>query len=223
MLLLVKVEKTITEFDRDWRFIDEFQNPAEDPYLEWIREDLYADIHLELRKEMDVFMRLEYEELKKALCKDQKKKYRKPRPERKPRQKRRKRKKMTKTLKELDPQEYDKFVNDGVICSYPKCSLDDYIGDINMSAYELRNFYGKDPMHCMGDVRYVLRSWCLGMGPLHMKKARSLCIAGPPGCGKKFIAYSLCKEMGNKRMERIRLKKCIIRIKILSQMPLCLI
>lgn len=195
---IVKLEKTMTEFDRDWRFIDEFQNPSEVPYVEWIREDLYADIHVELRKEVDIFMRLEYEELQKALCKDRKKKYKPPKPERSRRQRRgqRRRRGATKIPKELDQQAYDKLIDDGVICSYPNCRLDDYIGDINMSAYELRNFYGKDPMHCMGDVKYVLRSWCLGMGPLHMKKARSMCIAGPPGCGKKFIAYSLCKEMG---------------------------
>lgn len=34
-----------------------------------------------------------------------------------------------------------------------------------------------------------------GMGPLELPKVKSLCIAGPPNCGKKFLVEALCTEM----------------------------
>lgn len=51
-------------------------------------------------------------------------------------------------------------------------------------------------MHCMGEVKGILRSWILGMGPLNMQKPRSICIAGPPGSGKRFLAKALATDMG---------------------------
>lgn len=193
----------MADFDHEWRFIEELDNPQEKPYLEWIKEEKYAEAHVELRKVVDELMRLEYELLKKAWCRDERKKYKAPR-ERKPRNARarkggRRGKKVTEPI-EFTQDLYDKLSDEGVICSYPNCRLDDYIGDIHMAAYELRNFFEKDPSHCMGEVKNILRTWCLGMGALNVKKARSICIAGPPGCGKKLLAYALCKEMGNTKV-----------------------
>lgn len=185
------------DFDRDWIFVDEYENPKENPYLEWVKDEKYAEVHVELRKVVDELMRLEYEQLRQAWCKDKKKKYKPTREKKKKERKRRGRRAKAKpTPIEFTQELYDKLKADGVICSYPKCRLEEYIGDINMSAYELRNFYEKNPAPSMGDVKYILRTWCLGMGSLNIKKVRSICIAGPPGCGKKFMAYALCKEMG---------------------------
>lgn len=48
----------------------------------------------------------------------------------------------------------------------------------------------------MGEVIDILRSWTLGMGPLNITKPKSICIAGPPGCGKKFIVNALATDIG---------------------------
>lgn len=47
-----------------------------------------------------------------------------------------------------------------------------------------------------GDIRNLLRSLVLGMGPIgELPKVRSLCIVGPPKCGKKVLVDALCTEM----------------------------
>ncbi len=34
------------------------------------------------------------------------------------------------------------------------------------------------------------------MGDINVGKVRSICIAGPPGCGKKLLAHGLIRELG---------------------------
>lgn len=34
------------------------------------------------------------------------------------------------------------------------------------------------------------------MGPLNVEKAKSICLLGPPGCGKKHIVYAVAAEIG---------------------------
>lgn len=53
----------------------------------------------------------------------------------------------------------------------------------------------KNPAPHYGDVKNILRSLVLGMGPLELPKVKSLCIAGPPKCGKKLLVDALCTEM----------------------------
>lgn len=48
----------------------------------------------------------------------------------------------------------------------------------------------------MGEVKDVLRHYILGMGDIQFKHPKSLCIAGPPGCGKKFMIDALINDMG---------------------------
>lgn len=81
-----------------------------------------------------------------------------------------------------------------VIRKYPRRSLDDFIGDQNFAAHDLRKA-NKNPSPSYGDVRNILRPLLFGMGPLELPKVKSLCIAGPPRCGKKFIVEALCTDM----------------------------
>lgn len=141
---LVNLDKTMDEYEKEWRFIDELGNLHENPYMDWITEDKFVELHKEVRLEADKLMRLEYELLRMALAQDQKTKYkapRKPKDKKKKGKRKKKKKKVVdvtgdKTLAEL----YDEMTESGLICSYPKNRLEDYIGDLNFCAYELRNF-----------------------------------------------------------------------------------
>lgn len=48
----------------------------------------------------------------------------------------------------------------------------------------------------MGEVKDVLRHYILGMGDIQFKHPKSMCIFGPPGCGKKYMVDALANEMG---------------------------
>lgn len=142
---IVKLDEEFNTQQRDWRFIDEFANIKSDPYQDWIDEDKYAELHVELRAVVDDLMRVEYELLRMAWSKDNKKKYKAPKAP-----KERKKGKGTKKGKKpekLDFGErdmesvYDTFLESGVISHYPERRMDDYIGDRNYCAYEMRNYY----------------------------------------------------------------------------------
>lgn len=53
-----------------------------------------------------------------------------------------------------------------------------------------------EPAPCMGELKSMIRAWLFGMGPLDFEKTKSICILGPPGCGKKHIIYGLIAELG---------------------------
>lgn len=82
-----------------------------------------------------------------------------------------------------------------VIRKYPKRSMDDFIGDENYAAQDLRalNIFTAPGY---GDIKKTLRSLYIGHGSLDLPKVNSLCIAGPRKCGKKFLVEALCDEMG---------------------------
>lgn len=73
--------------------------------------------------------------------------------------------------------------------------MSDFIGDQNFAAPELRAM-NKLPIPHYGDIRNLIRSLVLGMGPIdELPRVRSLCIAGPAKCGKKLLVDALCTEM----------------------------
>lgn len=136
------MDDTMNEFQREWRFVDEMANVKQLPYIDWIEIDKHAELQLELQPVVDEFMRLEYELLQEALCKDNKTKYKPPRP---PKAKKAKRAKKVKFVDErfgerLVESVYDEMREAGVIVNYERTQLDDYIGDISYCAYELRNY-----------------------------------------------------------------------------------
>lgn len=110
--------------------------------MDWITETNYADVHQALRLEVDTVMRLELEILRQALCKDQKKKYKaakSPKKGKKGKKGKRGKKKGAHMKIETLEKLYDEFVEKNVIIPCPKVSMDDFIGDLNFSAYEQRN------------------------------------------------------------------------------------
>ncbi|KAJ6648684.1 hypothetical protein Bhyg_03915, partial [Pseudolycoriella hygida] len=75
---VLSLESAFDKYVKEWQFVDEFENLAELPYMDWITENNYADVHQALRLEVDKLLRVELELLRKALCEDQKVKYKAP-------------------------------------------------------------------------------------------------------------------------------------------------
>lgn len=112
--------------------------------MDWVTETNYADVHQALRLEVDKLLRLELELLRKALCTDQKVKYKAPKGSKKGKKKGKKGRKgkgkkgQHMKIGKLEKL-YDYFVTKNVIVPCPKINLDDFIGDINYAAFEQRN------------------------------------------------------------------------------------
>lgn len=87
--------------------------------------------------------RIEYELLRKALATDMKKKYKpsKPKKQRKKKEKKGKgkKKKGIDLLEENSVEDlYNELLEMKIIEKYDRCSLDEYIGDVNYKAFEIR-------------------------------------------------------------------------------------
>lgn len=76
------------EYEKAWYFIDEMKNVK--PIMEWITETEMEVLHMELRKQVDVYMRTEHELLMMALAKDKKARYRPPKPKKEKKKKKKK-------------------------------------------------------------------------------------------------------------------------------------
>lgn len=143
--LLVNLESEYNKYAEEWKFIDEFANLAELPYMDWVTETNYADVHQALRLEVDNLLRLEMELLRKALCQDKKIKYKAPREPKKGKKakKGKKGKKDKKKGAHMEMEEleklYDEFVGKNVIIPCPEINMDDFIGDLNYGAHDQRN------------------------------------------------------------------------------------
>lgn len=194
-----RIEQILKIYESDWRFIAIHDASIHNgrPIIEFIESDIYTQLHATLRETIDVVMREDLERLQKALCADTKKKYKPPK---KPKPKKAKSKKKKK--KEDPPIDYEttvalfkEVVTAGILMNYPKTNLDDYIADFNYAAYELRNLRDGDPAPGGAEIIQILRTWILGMGLTNAEKPRSICIAGPRGCGKKFLVRALATEL----------------------------
>lgn len=139
-LFAVNIDSEFKAYAKEWQFIDELNNLKELPYMDWITETNYADVHQALRLEVDKLMRLEMELLRKALCKDRKIKYKAPKAPRKGKKgkKGKKTKGVHMKIEKLEKL-YDKFVSKNVIIPCPSINMDDFIGDLNYAAYDLRS------------------------------------------------------------------------------------
>lgn len=132
----------INEYNQHWKLIDERHHVAENPYMDLIRLDVFAELHQEMHKEVDKTMRVEYEQLRKARCTDLKQKYKAPKIKKdKKKRAKGKKKKLTDFTEDRSIQSlFDELVEKDIIFDYPRCDLDDYICDSNYVAYELRNY-----------------------------------------------------------------------------------
>lgn len=191
----IKLDTTMEEYEREWKFIDEKTNLKELPYMDFITIDQYSEVHQELHTIVDEFMKIEYELLRMALASDQKHKY-KPQKEKKKRNKKRKEKKVKDLTKDQTVESiFQELLDNEIIRVYEKKSLNDFVGDLKYSGYELRNIWDKHSNHFTGEVKYLLRSLIQGMGQIQLPKPKSIGIIGPPKTGKKLLVDIICSEL----------------------------
>ncbi|CAD7081244.1 unnamed protein product [Hermetia illucens] len=195
-----EMKEIMKEYETEWANIDEKQNVNEDPYMEWISLDKFAEAHQELRLAVDELMRVEFELLRKALAEDRRKKY-KPQKKKKQKKKKGKRGKKKKQPKDLTADRtieslYHELKDYGLIKEMPRANLDEHVGEYNLSAYEKRMIYMQDPPPGHGEIKSVIREAIIGMGPLDVSKAKSILIAGAPNSGKQFLVQAIASEVG---------------------------
>nr|XP_029713011.1 IQ and AAA domain-containing protein 1-like [Aedes albopictus] len=195
----ITIEESIARYEKDWYFIDELDSEEELPIMEWITLDKFAEVHQELRPIVDEVLRGERELLQKALCKDNKKKYKPAKPKKEKRKRKGKKGKKKKEAPDLTADRtidslYEELIEKNVIRTYKKRRIDDFIGDYNYAAYEKRNFLLEDPPAAMGEVRDIIKTWLFGMGSLGLPKPKSFCLLGPSGYGKTMLVEAVCNE-----------------------------
>ncbi|KAG7313406.1 hypothetical protein JYU34_000524 [Plutella xylostella] len=185
-------------YENQWNQID-----TRDPEVEAIKgyimklitEDAYQNAQFQLRPIVDEMMRLELKMLKKALKKDLKRQEK----EMPLIRKRKKPKKVRPPKPEKVPPAvlFQKLVDAGVVKPYPRVTLDDYWGDRNYAAADLRTvpWVPKFPPPCLGDVREQVRLRCLlTLGCDCPNAERSHLIVGPRRSGKKTLVYAIATE-----------------------------
>lgn len=111
------LEETFRDYESNWKFIEEEENVDSHPYETFITEDVMEQMHLDLRVQVDEFMRLEYELLRKALAEDEGVKYKKSKKEKPPKRKRKRRKTKIPDITEdkTSIELYNQLVDMGVI------------------------------------------------------------------------------------------------------------
>lgn len=188
----------VQKYEHDLRSIDEHHGASDAPIVELIVLDVYAKMHIDLRPDIDEKMRAELKCLQMALCTDLKKKY-KSKKNKGNKKKVKSRQRNSQPAQPLDSTAvsamFDELVSCGVLIKYPNVTLDDYVADFNYAAYDLRQAEHIDPLPGGLEMKQVLRMHLLGMGPFNIEKPKSICLAGPPGCGKKFLLYAMASEI----------------------------
>lgn len=133
----------MNKYENEWRFIDEASNGKDLPYMDFILEETYAQVHREIHPQVDVSMRLEYELLQRAKCKDLKKKYKKPKAKRAKGKKGKKGKKKRAAVDKTGDTSIEsliiEMIENGIIIDVPHKSFSDFAGDYNYLAYDKRN------------------------------------------------------------------------------------
>lgn len=133
------------EYANEWKSIDEASNVNEKPYMEFILPQKYAELRQEMHQQLDQQMREEHELLRQARCKELRQRYNKPKLKRA--RKRNAGKLDRKGKSRHDPdltadQSIDSLVAElvekGILIDAPRKSLEEFIGDYNYLAYEMR-------------------------------------------------------------------------------------
>ncbi|XP_068619847.1 IQ and AAA domain-containing protein 1-like [Battus philenor] len=193
------VQQAWKDYQIQWKDID-VPNATLDVVKGFIKqlliEDVCKDIHLQLRPIVDVMMRLELNRLKTALKNDylaagvdkppQSEKRKKPRKAKKP-----------KPDKVPPVTMFQELYDEGIIRDYPRLTLEDFWGDRNYGAADMRaiEWTPSFPPPCLGDVKEQVRIRCmLTLGSSCPNAIRSVLLVGPTGSGKRTLVHALATE-----------------------------
>ncbi|CAG9860844.1 unnamed protein product [Phyllotreta striolata] len=171
-----------------WDEIDELKNPLEKHYTNLITDDIIYETQLECRRIVDELMRLELNMLLNAYTEDTGKKTNPP-ANKKIKEKKKRGKDITsdRSIEDL----FQELVDNGVIRTYPKVSLDDFRGDFAYHNWELRDG-DLDNEPSLLDLRQaVVMNIILPMGVTEMRRPKSLLISGPSKSGKHVLANAI--------------------------------
>lgn len=188
-----------TTYENLWKFFDQRTPKAEvlsGFIYEIITENAYEECQIQLRPIVDEMMRLELIMLKNALKEDcLQAGIAKP-----PQSKKRKKPKKVKPPKpeKLTPAfMFQQLVDEGIIKKYPHTTFDDYWGDQNYAAADMRAipWIPKFPPPTIGDARELVRTRCLlTLGCNCSDAIRTHLIVGPASAGKRTLIYAIATE-----------------------------
>ena len=162
--------------------------------MEPITEEKCCELQLEVRKDVDVLMRLELEMLNNALEMDRGKKRKSKKKKKKKRKKKKKKGKKDLTGNRTVLDLFQELHENGIIRTYPKRYLSEFHGDFSYANWDKRGLEF-DPAPTLGDVRQVVSMNCIvPLGAQSMVKPKSVLIAGPRSSGKHLLANAIFTE-----------------------------
>ncbi|KAI9564892.1 hypothetical protein GHT06_008633 [Daphnia sinensis] len=197
------LEKIVHE---NQKYYDVWRDRAETGGVGWDMELLRAQVSEELNDEMrleaDIQARRELERLKSAYDRDR---GRKSKGKRKTARKAAKKSKRGRKEKDLTPDRtleslVEELVQVGIIRSYPKADIRDFLGSVAV-VDPLSRKWKRDTFPGLGDIRSALIEYCiLTLGSEEIRKrtplTRSVLLAGPHGSGKSFLMHAMCNHIG---------------------------
>ncbi|XP_068619957.1 dynein regulatory complex protein 11-like [Battus philenor] len=193
------VQRAWKDYQTQWKNIDV---PCAPPDVikgfikELLVENVYKDINLQLRPIVDEMMKLELNQLKASLKND----YLAAGIAKPPQSEKRTKPKVHKTPKpdKMPPAAiFQELFDQGIIKQHLRLTLDDFLGDRNYAAADLRaiEWTPSFPPPCLGDVREQFRiRGLLTLGSSCNNANRSLLLVGPAGSGKRTLVYALATE-----------------------------
>uniref|UniRef100_A0A8C5L077 IQ motif containing with AAA domain 1 n=1 Tax=Jaculus jaculus TaxID=51337 RepID=A0A8C5L077_JACJA len=184
--------------DESWNFLQDY-----DP--EMIKEEKRKELELEIRVQVDELMRQELKNLKLAVNREREPPPKEGKKGKQNKGKAGKKRKKEKKEKDLTPDRtieslYKELVEEGLLIQAQKFNLSDYIGEYSYLGTTLRHV-SIEPMPSLLDVRQLITLYGilpLGSAEVHENAplVKSLLLAGPSGVGKKMLVHAICRETG---------------------------
>lgn len=204
-LFLQLMEEGNSIYKDMWMNKDESWNFPQDYDPELVKEEKRKELEVEIRVQVDELMRQELKNLKLAVNKEMEipprpKKGKKQNKGRKGRKGKRGKKDKDLTADRTIESLYQELVEEGLLIQALKVKLSDYIGEYSYLGTTLRQV-AIEPMPSLLDVRQLITLYGilpLGSAEVHERAplVKSLLLAGPPGVGKKMLVHAICTETG---------------------------
>ncbi|KAM3968858.1 LOW QUALITY PROTEIN: dynein regulatory complex protein 11 [Aphomia sociella] len=195
---LEELQNSWFEYQNQWNNIDK-EDPPTDAIkgyiMQIVTENAYKDVQIKLRPIVDEMMRLELVLLRNSLKRD----YLAAGIAKPPSKKRKKPKyvKPPKPDKVSPATMFQRLVDEGIVRKYPRTTLDDYWGDQNYAAADMRAVLWTPsfPPPCIGDVREQIRNRCiLTCGCTCPNAVRTQLFVGPRATCKRTLIYAIATE-----------------------------